>query len=45
MDQIRKAFLIVVGAVAIAYEEANKSLQKATKSIEKQREKIAKRPV
>lgn len=45
MDKIRKAFLVVVGAVAVAFEEANKSFQKASKTIEKQREKLGKRPI
>lgn len=40
MDMFRKAFLFIVGAVAIAYEEAGKAIDEAAKEIEKQRQQI-----
>lgn len=43
MNMFRKAFLFVVGMVAIAYEETNKSIKEATKSIEERRDKLTKR--
>ena len=40
MDLFRKAFLFVVGAVVIAYEETKKSVEEAAKSLDEQREKL-----
>jgi ribosomal protein L9 len=42
MDPFRKAFLLIVGAAVVAYEEAAKSIKEATKSLEEQREKLSK---
>jgi len=35
MDMFKKSFLFVVGAVAVAYEEAGKEVNKQRKNIEK----------
>ncbi len=40
MDIFRKAFLFVVGAVVVAYEEATKAAKEAQKSIEERRENV-----
>ena len=40
MKLFRKAFLFLVGAVAIAYEEVAKSVEEAARSIEERREKF-----
>lgn len=43
MDMFRKAFLFLVGAMAIVYEETSKSIEEAAKSIEERREKLNER--
>ena len=40
MKYFRKAFLFVVGLVAVAYDEANQSLEEAAKSLDDRREKL-----
>lgn len=40
MDIFRKAFLFIVGAVSVAYEEATKAAKEAQKSVEERREKV-----
>ena len=35
MNMFKKSFLFVVGAVAVAYEEAEKEIKKQRKNIEK----------
>ncbi len=35
MEMFKKSFLFVVGAVAVAYEEAEKSIKKQRQNIEK----------
>ena len=40
---VKKAFLFMVGALSIALDEINKSIQEATQSIEEQRKKLNER--
>ncbi len=41
MNYLRKAFLLVVGSVSIAFEQLAKSVNEAKESVEKQRGKVA----
>ncbi len=40
MNIFKKAFLISVGLVTIAYDEAAKRLEKVLKTVEEQRQKV-----
>ena len=40
MGYFRKAFLIFVGALAVAYEETEKTLNKTAKNLEERRERL-----
>jgi len=42
MKCIRKTFLIVVGAIAIAFDEVSKAIDEATHSIDEQRKNMKK---
>jgi hypothetical protein len=43
MEILRKALLMVVGGISLAYDEAVKSVEQATKNVEDQRKKFSNR--
>jgi hypothetical protein len=40
MDRVKKLFLIGVGIITIAFDEASKAVEQALETIQEQREKI-----